>query len=236
MILLDKKKEKQKFKRHIIENFSDRLLKIVSSSGVTRQEHVRRSGIDKSTWAKWENGEAAPTIIGLCQLADYFEVSTDYLLGRQSEKMPDIEALHKDLGLSQTAIEALKRFNDEDVIYSTDGEAFEQGRCKALSVALSCHEFLCVVASFIDTKSNETGYHHEAIYNEKEGFWEGRLSPDTFAALIASSLMLVLESLRRGEGGRLQDYQPWIKEMNEVHSEYIQDQKGKETKNGEKRE
>ena len=38
--------------------------------------------------AKWESGGASPDPDMLSKIADYFNVSTDYLLGRESPKMP----------------------------------------------------------------------------------------------------------------------------------------------------
>jgi hypothetical protein len=51
-------------------------------------------------------------------IADYFKVSTDYLLGRTDEPSPslDIQAIHKKTGLSEKAIEELAQHNDMSVI------------------------------------------------------------------------------------------------------------------------
>lgn len=39
-------------------------------------------GVSKNMVAMYERGERKPGICVLCEMADYFEVSTDYLLGR----------------------------------------------------------------------------------------------------------------------------------------------------------
>lgn len=72
-------------------------------------------GINISNTALWEyekeNGQKKMSIEFLCALADYYEVSTDYLLGRAGEvKTPNIEiqAINKVLGLSEEAIANIK--------------------------------------------------------------------------------------------------------------------------------
>lgn len=41
-------------------------------------------GVSKNTVARWERGEVDPAMRSLIDIADFFEVSTDYLLGRQN--------------------------------------------------------------------------------------------------------------------------------------------------------
>ena len=38
-------------------------------------------GVHHSTVSRWENGEVQPTILHLYNIAKYFKVSSDYLLG-----------------------------------------------------------------------------------------------------------------------------------------------------------
>ena len=43
-------------------------------------------GVDRTTYAKYESGTSEPNYDMLLTLADIFEVSTDYLLGRTDQK------------------------------------------------------------------------------------------------------------------------------------------------------
>ena len=55
-------------------------------------EWARRDGsgpLTKQYVAKWKNGEVVPNADTLCALADFFGVSTDYLLGRSSDGVPN---------------------------------------------------------------------------------------------------------------------------------------------------
>ena len=48
--------------------------------GVTQNEVAIAVGCAKSTYPKYEREEREPDITTLCRLADYFEVTVDYLI------------------------------------------------------------------------------------------------------------------------------------------------------------
>lgn len=47
-----------------------------------------RTGIDQSLLSKYEKGERLPTVETLTILADYFDTSLDYLMGRTAQRKP----------------------------------------------------------------------------------------------------------------------------------------------------
>jgi transcriptional regulator with XRE-family HTH domain len=49
---------------------------------ITSYKIAKETGIPKSIVYEWTAGIRAPTIDNLIKIADYFNVSTDYLLGR----------------------------------------------------------------------------------------------------------------------------------------------------------
>ena len=50
---------------------------------------ARDLGIPMSTMSRWEQGHHEPSIANILKLADYFDVSTDELLGRYEEHERD---------------------------------------------------------------------------------------------------------------------------------------------------
>ncbi len=52
------------------------------SKGLTQIEFSKRMNVDQSTVSKWEQDKAIPDIQTLVQLASFFNVSIDYLMGR----------------------------------------------------------------------------------------------------------------------------------------------------------
>lgn len=55
----------------------------------TQQEIADFLGITRPTYSRYENGEREPDYETLKKIADYFDVTTDYLLGRTEQKEKD---------------------------------------------------------------------------------------------------------------------------------------------------
>lgn len=80
-------------------NFGTNILELRKQKNVTQEELAAQLGITAAAVSKWENNYTLPDIMMLCALADYFEVTTDELLGRTTDpKMAVIVA--KSAGLA----------------------------------------------------------------------------------------------------------------------------------------
>ena len=77
----------------------------------TQEEICRIIGRDLKTYRNWEKGFERPNGVVLVQLAELYDVSTDYLLGRISEKNHDLKYIHEETGLSEAAITVLRYIN-----------------------------------------------------------------------------------------------------------------------------
>ena len=76
---MDVKKTYKEFKMKI---FGKRLREFRKSKKITQQELADRLGIKRNTYSDWENGKTEPTFEILVKLADLFDVSLDWLFGR----------------------------------------------------------------------------------------------------------------------------------------------------------
>lgn len=56
--------------------------------GLTQTEVARYIGISQNNYSYWENGKVKIDNESIQKLADYFEVSVDYLLGRNEKSSP----------------------------------------------------------------------------------------------------------------------------------------------------
>lgn len=65
------------------EVFAFRLRMLRERRRVSRRVLAELCGVSKSAMARYERGEREPGIGVVCELADYFGVSADYLLGRE---------------------------------------------------------------------------------------------------------------------------------------------------------
>ena len=75
--------------------------------GLKQEELGRRVGASKQSVSNWENGNIMPSVDILMRLADYFSVSTDYLLGRERQRSLDTT------GLSEQQLTYLQQLIDD---------------------------------------------------------------------------------------------------------------------------
>lgn len=66
------------------------------SKKLSQTEFAKIVGVSQTTVTAWETGKAEPSSSAITRIADYFDVSTDYLLGRP-EKSNDDENKDKEL-------------------------------------------------------------------------------------------------------------------------------------------
>ena len=107
--------------------FSKRLRKLREDKNLSQTALANNiSGISRASISTYELGEKQPGIETLNKLADYFECSTDYLLGRTDAQSTNLEI--KDLvektGLSEKAI---------DILYNRRHEIIGEAQRKILS-------------------------------------------------------------------------------------------------------
>lgn len=60
------------------------ILELRKAKNITQEELAADLGVTAAAVSKWENGYTLPDILMLCALADFFEVTTDELLGRMN--------------------------------------------------------------------------------------------------------------------------------------------------------
>lgn len=68
--------------------FAENLRQLRKDKNLTQLQLAEYFGYSHVAVVKWENGTREPDFATLIKLADYFEVTTDYLLGREKEKQP----------------------------------------------------------------------------------------------------------------------------------------------------
>ena len=61
---------------------ANRLKNLRMNKQISQKEFAKQLGVSQQTIASWEVGRTEPANIYLKDIADYFNVSTDYLLGR----------------------------------------------------------------------------------------------------------------------------------------------------------
>lgn len=89
--------------------FGERLAALRNKKGLTQSELADNMGIQRVTIAKYETGQRAPSIDHLINFAEYFQVSTDYLLGLTESSTTDtnVKMVCDYTGLSEEAVETI---------------------------------------------------------------------------------------------------------------------------------
>lgn len=64
------------------ENFNDRVKELRKELGLTQTQFATKIGSTQRQVSFWESGQIEPNIFWLIKLADFFDVSVDYLIGR----------------------------------------------------------------------------------------------------------------------------------------------------------
>lgn len=69
-------------------NFGDVLFQLRTERGVYQRELAEYLSVSVGTISNYENGVHSPDLKALCRIAEYFQVSADYLLGLTTNAMP----------------------------------------------------------------------------------------------------------------------------------------------------
>ena len=92
--------------------FSDKLKALRTASKMSQVDLAKRLGVAKSVVSFYESGERSPSYDVLKEIAHNFNVTTDYLLDIERERMLNVSELSEDdIAVVTTVIEALKKKN-----------------------------------------------------------------------------------------------------------------------------
>ena len=94
--------------------FKDRLIKLRKELNLTQEELAQKIGYTRTAISAWEIGRNEPSNADIIKLAEYFGVSTDYLLGKTDIRNIEDDfkfAYHKETeGLSEDEIKEALEF------------------------------------------------------------------------------------------------------------------------------
>ncbi len=93
----------------------ERLKQLRQEKGLYQKDVAAYLGVDRTTYVKYETGVSEPTQETLKALADYFDVSIDYLLGRTDEKNPGQKGPEFDVNSIEYALYGeVRELDDEE--------------------------------------------------------------------------------------------------------------------------
>lgn len=102
------------YKTDVKEQFKKRFAELRAETGLSQLKLGKLLNLSPATIGYYENGDRVPDIVTAARIADYFNVSVDYLLG-----LSDIKSTEQDMkiacevtGLSEKSINTLRFFHD----------------------------------------------------------------------------------------------------------------------------
>ena len=98
------------------KSFSEILMGLIIESKMEYRPLAKAIGISQASLSKYAANDAEPGITALVKLAEYFNVSIDYLAGRTDVRSPkpEMQAAVEFTGLSEQAVKKLQEFNPID--------------------------------------------------------------------------------------------------------------------------
>ncbi len=95
-----------------MSTFPERLKLLRNENRYTQREMAEILGLKSRGYQEYEYGNAYPTVPGLIQIAQFFHVSTDYLLGRDVQE-PDAPQMLDITGLTPCQIKHIQFIVDD---------------------------------------------------------------------------------------------------------------------------
>lgn len=113
--------------------FAKRLIELREKHNLTQQQLADKLQITRQSLSLYEKAERTINIDLLAKIADVFEVTTDYLLGRSNIETMDNDIIQacNVIGLNEEAVNSIKNFarffvsDDSKDFYATALESFE---------------------------------------------------------------------------------------------------------------
>lgn len=89
---------------------NERIKELRFVKGISQVDLAKRLNVSKQSVSNWENDNIQPSIEVLIKLADIFNVSTDYLLGREIVRQLDTDKItDKELEHLQSVINDIRK-------------------------------------------------------------------------------------------------------------------------------
>ncbi|MCZ3667409.1 helix-turn-helix domain-containing protein [Limosilactobacillus vaginalis] len=103
----------------------DKIRELRLEHRMSQTEFAKAIHSSQQAVTKWENGKSEPSSSAIADISNYFNVSSDYLLGRTTEKVPD-----KDLSKNQKL-----------VAYSIDPDISDEERQAIIEMVKAAEKF-----------------------------------------------------------------------------------------------
>ena len=98
---------------------NENIKKLRVAQGLNQVEFAKILCVTKQCVSNWENDNVVPSIDMLCKIADFFGVSTDYLLGRSEKRVVEVSSLtDEQIAHLASLVDDLMKLNELKILQS----------------------------------------------------------------------------------------------------------------------
>ena len=126
-----------------------RIKELREDKGLTIKALAEELGLNVATLSTYERGTREPSINTIIQLAKYFDVTSDYLLGVSDNKTQENAVIGKELGLSDMSISKLTEINAKK----------EQYYIKALNMLIEHEKILHSISNYFHSETSSKSFY-----------------------------------------------------------------------------
>jgi transcriptional regulator with XRE-family HTH domain len=123
-------------------NIGSNIFNLRKQKNITQEALAAELGVTAAAVSKWEKGYTLPDILMLCALADFFEITTDELLGRSAAKKHAI-VIADNRAFADKIVELVEKYDIKVRAVFSDHEAglaFEAAHKDELQYAFTAAE------------------------------------------------------------------------------------------------
>ena len=100
---------------NMISSFSERLKELRAEKGIRSEDAAEVFGVSRATLSAYEMGKSVPDLNVLNKMADFYEVSTDYICGRTNVKK-FLQVDTSSVKLSQSDVNKISELSDSETV------------------------------------------------------------------------------------------------------------------------
>lgn len=88
---------------------------LLVAKNIPKEQFYAESGISSASFSQWKSGKYAPSINKIYQMANYLDVSAEYLLGTEEQKKGPPPAGDELSEVKKKVLDRLNKMSDQEV-------------------------------------------------------------------------------------------------------------------------
>jgi len=78
-------------------DYCKRIIKLIKESNIPKNVIAKDLGVSPGNITDWEKGRSKPSVVAILKIADYFDVTLDFIFGRSEKSLQNLNINEKNL-------------------------------------------------------------------------------------------------------------------------------------------